>query len=388
MSNARSPGKPRRSADSPGTSAVTYDDFERRLVLEYWSASAEFIQLWCEQITSDATFDLYNHRPRHLVGDHQDLSDLPQDVKVALLGNRQSDLPVDRIAAWFPYNKSNNIRLFDGERTYLGSGMPPRIHIKVLRGGFDSLPALMAADWPAAHWNRSEVSAIPPLADTPPGCLTIRTGSGDFRDEFTIDPARDFIAVRHLEWQKNAGKWDRNDRRAVRFKQLASGAWYVTAWELRRRTGLAEAEMVPKPDDKDGGELHTQRNEISPVKPGEFPKDIFDGAKFIEAAKKAGAVIKADAKNEREAGDCGPTNPGCGSNWSPKCPRPTWRGRGALKNLKSVVLLSTTVTDAGLAHLEGLTGLRDLSLNLDPRGSPRISGPSTPATVPTSATPG
>lgn len=284
---------------------MTYD-FEGRLLLEYWSASAEFIQLWSEQITSDATFDLHNHRPRHLVADHQDLSDLPQDVKIALLGDRQSDLPVDRIAAWFPYDKSNNIRLFDGMRTYLGSGIPPRIRIKVLRGGFDSLPALMEADWPAAHWNRSEVSAIPPLADTPPGCLTIRTASGDFRDEFTIDPARDFIAVRHLEWQKNAGKWDRNDRRAVRFKQLASGAWYVTAWELRRQRSLAEAEMVPKPDDKDRGELYTQRIEITPLRPGEFPKDIFDGARFIEAAKKAGAVIKADSVNEREAGDLQP----------------------------------------------------------------------------------
>ncbi len=353
--------------------AVT-QDFAGHLGLEYWSASAEFVRLWSEQRTSDATSDFDKQHARGLRADHQDLSDLPLDLKIGLLGDRQSDLPVDRIAAWFPFDKSTNIRLQDGERVFIltrrfdGAGKPPRTGVHVLSGAFDSLPNLMDELWPVANSNLSEVSAVGPRPDTPPGCLVIRTERDDLRNEFTIDPAREFITVRQLEWWKDQGKWSRIDTRAVRYKQLPGGSWYVTAWEQRQRMGLAEAELVGKPADKDDGDLDTRRIEITPLEPDQFPKNIFDGNKLIEAAKKAGAVIEADAMNERPAADEPPDEPGSRVELIDKVSEADLKRVGGLKNLKSLGLLSTTVTDAGLAHLKGLTGLRTMSLKLDPRG--------------------
>jgi hypothetical protein len=285
-------------------------EFEGELALTYWSAPDEFIRLWCEQQTSDVAFVFDHHHPRSLMASHQDLSDLPLDLKAALSSDPRVNLPADRIAAWFPFDRSAGVFLEDGKRTYDlyrlrdGAAGPYKIHLHVLSGGNDTLPDLLDEFWRVAGWRpRGEISAVPPRPDTPPGCLVIRTDSDDRRNEFTIDPARDFLTVRRLEWSKDDGKWYRNDRRAVRFRRLPGGSWYVAAWERRQPIGLAEDQLDARPEDKQGGRLDIRRLEITPLEPDQFPKDLFDGDKFMEAAKKAGAVIEADALIEEPAAD-------------------------------------------------------------------------------------
>ena len=114
-------------------------------------------------------------------------------------------------------------------------------------------------------------------------------------------PRADYIAIRQVEWDRWQGdKWERTERRAVRWKRLPGGSWYVAAWEQRRQVGLPRADIDAKPDSKED-DLEIHRLDVTPLEPGQFPRDFFDGARFLEAAKKAGAVIETDASNEADA---------------------------------------------------------------------------------------
>jgi hypothetical protein len=275
--------------------AVT-EDFNGRLVLEYWSAREEYVDGWCNSKTGDLQFDLDDIRPRHFEADEQEHIDRPRDLAGEILGE-WGDLPAERIAAWFPFKRSVNINLLDGKRTYtltrffVAADKPRRTELHVLGGGFDSLPELMNLQWPAINWNRREMSAAAPGPDTARGHLVIKTDRDDLHNLFECDPARDFIADRHVEWWKHEDKWNVVETRAVRWKRLPNGSWYVAAWRQRRsKEGVAAPGTLPKEWD----DPSIQRTEITPLEPDGFPKDIFDGPLFLERARQGGAIVEVD----------------------------------------------------------------------------------------------
>jgi hypothetical protein len=275
--------------------AVT-EEFAGRLVLEYWSAREEYIDGWCGSKTGDLQFALDDIQPRHYTADNQEAFNRPRGLAEDLLGP-WADLPVDRVVAWFPLEKSGNIALLDGKRTYrltrffVAADKPRRTEVHVLSGGFDQLPRPLDEQWELVGWNRREMSAVPPGPDTTPGCLVIKTARDDLQNLFECDPARDFIAARKTAWRKDKDKWDVIETRAVRWKRLPGGSWFVAAWEQRQsKAGVAAPGKRPT----DWREADLQRTEITPLVPDGFPKDIFDGPLFLERARQGGAIIEVD----------------------------------------------------------------------------------------------
>ena len=102
-----------------------------------------------------------------------------------------------------------NIALKDGKRTYhltrffVAADKPRREQLHVLGGDFpDELPSPLEDQWPYANWGYSRLSLPPPEPDTPAGQIVIKYEQEDFRQLFYCDPARDFIAVKRVEWWK------------------------------------------------------------------------------------------------------------------------------------------------------------------------------------------
>ncbi len=78
----------------------------------------------------------------------------------------------------------------------------------------------------------------------------------------------------------------------MRFEPLPGGSWYVASWEERARFG-GSPEKPPAPDAEEV-RPSIQKVTITPMKPEEFPKEIFDGGKLVEDARKKGAIIEVD----------------------------------------------------------------------------------------------
>jgi hypothetical protein len=208
-------------------------------------------------------------------------------------------LPADRIVAWLPFDRSVNIGLKDGKRTYdltrfiAEAKQPRRTQLHVLGDRYFEFPRLVNDQWPVVGCNRRYLTLAQAEPDTPAGMVVIKFHQiepSEFRTLYTLDPAHDFIAVRQLEWSKSGDRWHKTDKRALRFKLLPGGSWYVSAWE-------EETVFDAKPDrpaDKNEANVEIQRVEITPLKPDEFPKDIFNGEKLLESARKEGATIEVD----------------------------------------------------------------------------------------------
>jgi hypothetical protein len=98
-----------------------------------------------------------------------------------------------------------------------------------------------------------------------------------------------------VEWSSHEGgrmKF-RTDSKALRWAQLPGGAWYVTAWEQLHH--LDKFDASGKPDAKQQPDHTTVRRVIiTPMDPEKFPPGIFDGERFLDAARKKGAKIEVD----------------------------------------------------------------------------------------------
>jgi RNA polymerase sigma factor (sigma-70 family) len=272
--------------------------YDNMLGLEYWSAPREFVDLWCDSKVGDSQFFLDDKQPRQFRADNQEPTGRPKELDRAMRGGPEAELPVERIVAWFPFDRSVNIGLKDGQRTYnltrfiAAKNEPRRTEVHVLSHGLTSFPELIEEQWPLLEWDRRYATPAPPEADTPAGMVVIKVHqpNPDFRCVFTLDPAHDFIAVRQVEWSKNGDQWHLSDKRAVRFKQLPGGSWYVAAWEKMAGFGGNPDQPANR------GEIRssTQLIDVTPIAPDRFPNEIFNGEKFLEDARKGGAMIQVD----------------------------------------------------------------------------------------------
>ncbi len=272
--------------------------YDNILELEYWSAPRKFVDLWCEAKTGDSRFNLDEDQPRHFRADNQGPTGRPKELERAMRAGPEADLPVDRVVDWFPFDRSVNISLDDGRRTYnltrlvAEKGKPRRTEVHVLSGGSGSFPRLVEEQWPLLEWNRRYATPAPPEPDSPAGMIVIKVHqpAPDFRCVFTLDPAHDFIAVRQVEWSKDGDQWHLRDKRALRFKQLPGGSWYVSAWEEHAGFGG----NPDRPADRGEIQRSIQLVDVTPLPPDRFPKGIFDGEEFLEGARKGGAIIEVD----------------------------------------------------------------------------------------------
>jgi hypothetical protein len=206
-------------------------------------------------------------------------------------GDALAELSDARLAALFSLEAASEIELDDGARAILveknglvGPDGKPRDRVLVRDGRPEppGLPGPLAEQWPFANWDRSHIKVVAPEPGTTPGQVVLQIEfKGIRRTRWYCDPDRDFAAVRQVESSKEGETWKvEEDKRAVRWKPLPGGTWYVAEWEVR--TG-------PGKDD-----VSTTRIEVTPLPPGGFPPDVFDTGKLLDAFKARGAKIVVD----------------------------------------------------------------------------------------------
>ena len=84
----------------------------------------------------------------------------------------------------------------------------------------------------------------------------------------------------------------RTESKALRWKQLPGGMWYVSAWE--RLHHLVRVDASGKAEAAQPDQTSVRRVEITPMEPERFPPGIFDGERLLESARKEGAKIEVD----------------------------------------------------------------------------------------------
>ena len=123
-----------------------------------------------------------------------------------------------------------------------------------------------------------------PEPGTPAGQIVIRAEYETLRETWYCDPAHDFIVARRIIWSKEPGGWVfRSDDRAVRWKQLPGGSWYVAARERRTPNRPARARplewLIPKGTAVHSRSIGEPRSRRCP--PDRSPRRVFDGEKLL-----------------------------------------------------------------------------------------------------------
>ncbi len=285
---------------------VVSKGYRGEIHLEYWSVKEAFIDGFCKNMMSDVHRSLDDELTRYFKADNQDYGNRPDGLFPKISDAPTGAFDADRVALWFPFKKSVNVGLADGRMTYhltrfsVEPDRPRDIEVHVMDHGFDGLPTFVEQHWAVARSRALGLEVLTPEAGTPPGMIVIKTNGtiqvGDRHEPYpqiyTLDPAHDWIAMRHVTWQKTYGRetWDLQDVRAKAFQQLANGSWYVSLWEKSETSGLEREKPTTKKPDR----TRYMWVNIKTLQAEDFPKDIFNGPAFFEQAKKEGARVRAD----------------------------------------------------------------------------------------------
>ncbi len=258
-----------------------------QLDLTYWSCPEPCLNKFADHVIDQNNNDFYGvPRPRTFFANRGDFDHVAGELRPVLPdvpgGDALAELSDRRIAELFPIATSV-YQLDDGRREIFVEqgaepGNPPRDRVTLREGGQggDVLPKPIADQWPFIAWGRAQVKVVDPEPGTPAGQVVLEMEVQWMRQRWYCDPARDFIAVRRVESHRKDGAWTvSEDSRAVKWKPLPGGTWYVSEWEIR----------------DGGGNAWTRRVEVTPLAPDGFPPDVFDGGKLLESFKKAGAKI-------------------------------------------------------------------------------------------------
>ncbi len=279
---------------------VVTNDYHGTIHLEYATVSNAYVDAYCKNMVSDVFRSSDRSRVRYFSADNQQYGDHPDDLIPSLRESPTGAFDGDRVAAWFPVDKSTNTALVTADMTYhLTRFAADDMRVHVMDSASDGFPKVVDDQWGVGHMRLMGLEALPPGEDTPQDMVVIKVNGqiqiGDRHEPFphyyTLDPAHDWIAVRQVSWRKSYQKetWEMEDVRAKAFQQLPNGSWYVSLWEQSRTDGLErEKPSTKKPD-------HTRFKRVN-VKAlagfDEFPKGIFNGEAFLAKARKEGAKIE------------------------------------------------------------------------------------------------
>jgi hypothetical protein len=203
---------------------------------------------------------------------------------------------VEAILEWTATQTPRHIYLSDGERNFSRRGpLPPMFgnaDERVLRVSrmdgwppFPNGPWPTDFQWPLAHRTISgEIEPLTASENAPPGTIGIRTEKADIRQEYHVDPERDFICIRYTRWERRENGWfKRREETLSDLVQLPTGHWVATTKHLYQGGD---------PDRGFSPSENAWRIDIKPLAPDEFPPGIFDGEKLLEDAREKGYRIE------------------------------------------------------------------------------------------------
>ncbi len=278
--------------------------------LSYWSASAPYMKNLARQVLREVDYAGEESKPfRFFSVDNQESSDVPEYLWEF---TRDSQLPMDRILKWFPMDRGVNTHLVDGAKTYRLTRFhgARAMQLHVLGSIVSGTPPPFDDQWEFATWNTTELSAGKPRSEKldsensesgklgrviPANLLLVRSERANLKMEWHIDPQKDFAAVRRIQWRKENGGWRlASDQRAVGWKQLPGGAWYVSAWHITDSVMTTKKNAQGTAVESEETSTYGRRVEITVLQEADFPQAIFDGKKFVEKAVKEGAKVETD----------------------------------------------------------------------------------------------
>ncbi|MHC4477008.1 MAG: hypothetical protein ACYTEL_15285 [Planctomycetota bacterium] len=201
----------------------------------------------------------------------------------------------DQIRQW----ASNNLTLFDldifdgeyiysfnsGEGLWDSSERPPA-RLSVRHHGADWINVLVHLQ---GHWPyTSNVGPIRLLEDepgTPAGCVLLRYEGKDLRRDWYVDPERDYICVKKLEYRKDkeTNKWVEDEywqAECTDLTRLPSGQWYARRTKGKGYTVTTETDVELITDSQ--MELLTGKEDSA---------GFFDGKRLLKNAMDKGAKV-------------------------------------------------------------------------------------------------
>jgi hypothetical protein len=277
------------------------DDGDYGLQLTYWSAPEGCLEAWAAFVRDHNDLRIHgNGAPRSFFADHQGSSGV--EIPRLLQTRPGDDLPADALAVWLPIDKSVNVHLNDGTRTYdltrlfTGPDKPRDVRVHVHRDDSWSLaPDWLRTIWPFAFDNRRNLKLVPPEPGTPEGWVAIKVEYPQIQDLYYADPTHGYAVARMVDWSSHDGgrmKF-RTESKALSWARFPGGAWYVTAWEQLHHLDKLDASGKPEAE-RQPDHTSVRRVVIIPMDPEKFPPGIFDGEKLLDAARKEGAKIEVD----------------------------------------------------------------------------------------------
>jgi hypothetical protein len=178
-----------------------------------------------------------------------------------------------------------NDGLFDGELCYTKSGpLPPAFRDqeepKVQVGKSNLLNSSNWPEefqWPYVAGVKTGLELMTDSAETPPGCIGLRRNFGDDRRDLFLDPARDYICVKYVWWEKRDGEWIvTREEELSGFTALPGGQWQATRQKL----------VIPaNPQRGTSKGEYTYKIDVRVLEEDEFPEGIFDAQELLEGAQ-------------------------------------------------------------------------------------------------------
>jgi hypothetical protein len=197
-----------------------------------------------------------------------------------------------QVLEWVRNQTPLGVGLYDGEVDYAKRGpFPPgtvpaqETTVQVHKSSPNERHVFLFADflptdfqWPMLGWAaKYEVQPKTADGDLPSGCIWLTMTFSNGRQDFYVDPAHDYIAVRSASWENRSGKWVKERQYDLSgFVRLPAGQWY------------AQKRLLTTYDDPEKplhGFTELTNVDVELLQENQYPPDIFNGKKLLEGAK-------------------------------------------------------------------------------------------------------
>ena len=153
------------------------------------------------------------------------------------------------------------VRVFDGQYEYMydtGKGLQtsqektgPAVSVRLCSGDWIGSMMPIRDQWPYTN-NVGPMTVLEGEPGTPAGCTLLRYEGLGLRRDWYVDPRRDYICVRQLEFSGQGGEWKEvSIKERAGLTCLASGQWYARTMSrpgTEAPLSQTQVELLAEPD--------------------------------------------------------------------------------------------------------------------------------------------